>query len=163
MRNTKTDFNDEISVIGFLFLPFEWEICKRIWKTVLKNSGLVRAHKISKKKTAVHENSFAKTFFRFPNRTVKSKSMKFRFGFLNWNWPWGQISRRWNPFHDSLQNPKARFQNLNPDFSIERNLSLAKLSFGGFFILIKFIVHPRMPSFNRLFQRLSNAPTKQWI
>ena len=40
------------------FLPFDWEIRKRIWKTVLKNSGLARACIISsKKKTAVYENS----------------------------------------------------------------------------------------------------------
>ena len=64
-RNSKTDFNAEISVFGFSFLPFDWEIRKRIWKTVLKNSGLARARIISKKKTAVHENSFANPFLEF--------------------------------------------------------------------------------------------------
>ena len=29
-RNPKTDFNAEISVFGFSFLPFDWEIRKRI-------------------------------------------------------------------------------------------------------------------------------------
>ena len=29
-RNPKTDFNAEISVVGFSFLPFDWEIRKRI-------------------------------------------------------------------------------------------------------------------------------------
>ena len=42
---------------------------------------------ISKKKTAVHENSFANPFFGFPNRTVKRKSMKSGLRFLNWNPP----------------------------------------------------------------------------
>ena len=49
------------------FLPFDWEIRKGIWKTVLKNSGLVRACIISsKKKTAVYENSFANPLSDFP-------------------------------------------------------------------------------------------------
>ena len=49
------------------FLPFDWEIRKSIWKTVLKNSGLVRACIISsKKKTAVYENSFADPLSDFP-------------------------------------------------------------------------------------------------
>ena len=65
-RNPKTDFNAKISVFGFSFLPFDWEIRKRIWKTVLKNSGLARARIISKKKAAVHENSFANPFSDFP-------------------------------------------------------------------------------------------------
>ena len=56
----------EISVFGFSFLPFDWEIRKRVWKTVLKNSGLERARILSKKKTTVHENSFAKPFSDFP-------------------------------------------------------------------------------------------------
>ena len=57
----------EIYVFGFFFffLPFDWEIRKRVWKTVLKNSGLARARISSKKKTAVHENSFANPFSDF--------------------------------------------------------------------------------------------------
>ena len=65
-RNPKTDFNAEISVYGFSFLSFDWEIRKRIGKTVLKNSGLARARILSKKKTTVHENSFANPFSDFP-------------------------------------------------------------------------------------------------
>ena len=42
-------------------------------------------------------------------------------------------------------------------------LSLGKLSYGGLFNSIKLIVHPSMPIFNWLFQRLSNAPKLQWI
>ena len=55
-----------ISTLRCLFLDFLWEIWKRIWKTVLKNSGLARARIISKKKTAVHKNNFADPFFDFP-------------------------------------------------------------------------------------------------
>ena len=84
----------------FSFLLFDWEIRRRIWKTVVKNSGLARPRILSKKKTTVHENSFANPFFGFPNGTVKRKSMKSEFGFLNWNLPCGRISRRWNPFSD---------------------------------------------------------------
>ena len=65
-QNPKTDFNAEISVFGFSFLPFDWEIRKRIWKIVLKNSGLARARLSREKKTAVHENSFANPFTDFP-------------------------------------------------------------------------------------------------
>ena len=72
----------QLLLFGFSFLPFDWEICKRIRKIVLKNSGLACARIISKKKTAVHENSFANPFFGFPSRTVKRKSMKSGFGFL---------------------------------------------------------------------------------
>ena len=51
-----------MSLLGFPFFPFFWEIRKRIWKTVLKNSGLARPRIISKKKTkkrtftAVHKD-----------------------------------------------------------------------------------------------------------
>ena len=78
-RNPKTDFNAEISFFGFSFLPFDWEIRKRIWKTVLKNSGLARARIISKKKTSVHENSFSKTDFN-------AEISFFGFSFLPFDW-----------------------------------------------------------------------------
>ena len=84
----------------FFLLPFDWEIRKRIWKSVLKNSGLACARILSKKKTTVHENSFANPFSDFPIEWQKGKSKKSRFGFLNCNPPWGQFSRRWNPFSD---------------------------------------------------------------
>ena len=83
---------------------------KRIWKTVPKNSGLAHERIINKKNSAVHENSL-QILFRISHRTAKRKSMKSGFGFLNWNPPWGQISRRWNPFSDFVFVCKIR----NPD------------------------------------------------
>ena len=91
--NPKTDFNAEISVFGFSFFPFNREIRKKIWRTVLKNSGLARA-RVSSKKDRCSREQFCESFFGFPNRMVKRKSMKSGFGFLNWNPPWGRISRR---------------------------------------------------------------------
>ena len=55
--------------------------------------------------------------------------MKSGFGFLNWNPPWGRIS--WTDFSEvksvfgfrvRLGNPDLDFQNLNPDFPIEREI-----------------------------------------
>ena len=112
----KTDFNAEIFVFGFSFLPFDWEIRKRIWKTVLRNSGLACARIISKKKTAVHENSFANPFSDFPIERQKGKSKKSGFGFLNWNPPWGRISRRWNPFSDFAFSPLHTY--VSPNFTV---------------------------------------------
>ena len=71
----------------FSFLPFDWEIRKRIRKTVLRNSGLACTRIISKKKTAVQENSFANPFSDFPIEPQKGKSKKSGFGFLNWIHP----------------------------------------------------------------------------
>ena len=68
---------------GFPFLSFDWEIQKRIWKTVLRSSGIACTRIISKKKTAIHENSFANSFSDFPIERQKGKSKKFGFGFLN--------------------------------------------------------------------------------
>ena len=51
----------EISVFGFSFLTFNWEIQNRI-----KNSGLERAHIINKKNPVLQENSFANPFSDFP-------------------------------------------------------------------------------------------------
>ena len=45
--------------------------------TFLKNNSLARALTITKKKTTVHENSFAKPFSDFPIERQKGKSMKF--------------------------------------------------------------------------------------
>ena len=69
---------------GFPFLSFDWEIWKRICKTVLRNSSLACTRIISKKKTAVHENSFANPFSDFPIERQKGKSKKSGFGFLNY-------------------------------------------------------------------------------
>ena len=115
MRNPKTDFSTEISVFGVSFFLFDWEICKRIWKTVLKNNSLARSCIISKKKDHCSWEQFCKSFFGFPYRTLKRKSMKSGFGFLNWNPPSGWISWRWNPFSDFAFDCKIR----NLDFPIK--------------------------------------------
>ena len=86
--------------LGFPFLSFDWEIRKRICKTVLVNSGLLFTNYACACKTALPKNSFANPFSDFPIERQKGKSKKSRFGFLNWNPPWGRISRRWNPFSD---------------------------------------------------------------
>ena len=51
----RVDFNQEIQsgFRGFLFLPFDWEIRKRICKTILVNSGLLFANYACACKTAV--------------------------------------------------------------------------------------------------------------
>ena len=65
-RNPKNNFNAEISVFGFPFYHSIEKSEKGFEKTVLRNSGLPRACIISKKKTAVRENSFASPFSDFP-------------------------------------------------------------------------------------------------
>ena len=82
-RNAKTDFTSEKSVLRvdfnweiqlriswISFLPFDWEIRKRIRKTVLVNCGLRFASYACACKTAVPKDSFSNPFFGFPNRTV---------------------------------------------------------------------------------------------
>ena len=81
-ENPKTDFNAEISVFGFSFLRFDWEIRKRIWKTVLKNSSLARTRILSKKKTTVHENSFENPFSDFPIERLKGNPWNLDLDFL---------------------------------------------------------------------------------
>ena len=98
--------------------PFDWEIRQRIWKNFLKNRGLAQARIISKKKTAVHESSFANPFFGFPNRTVKRKSPNSGFGFLHWNLPWGRTSRRWNTFSDFAFDCKSEIGNSQSNASL---------------------------------------------
>ena len=63
---------------GFPFLSFDWEIRKRICKTVLMNSGLLFTNYACACKTAVRKDSFAKSFFGFPNRTTKREIQKIR-------------------------------------------------------------------------------------
>ena len=86
MRNPKTDFNAEIFVFESPFFPFFGEIWKRIWKTVLLNSSLARASIISKKKTTVHDNSFANPFSDFGGR-VRLQNLKSAFQNLNPHFP----------------------------------------------------------------------------
>ena len=47
---------------GFLFLPFDWEIRKRICKTILVNSSLLFANYAGACKTAVLKDSFSNPF-----------------------------------------------------------------------------------------------------
>ena len=54
------------------FLPFDWEIRKRICKTVLVNSGFLVDNYACAYKTAVLKDSFSNPFCGFPNRTVKT-------------------------------------------------------------------------------------------
>ena len=67
-------FNAEV-MLRYLFLIFIFtlrlENPKRIWKTVLKNSGLARKHIINKKNIAVHENSLANPFLDFSSNGKK--------------------------------------------------------------------------------------------
>ena len=67
-----------ISTLRYLFLDsfslrFFWGKSEKRFEKVLKNSGLVRARIISKKKTTVHENSFANPFLDFPIERLKGK------------------------------------------------------------------------------------------
>ena len=68
---------------GFAFLSFDWEIRKRICKTVLVNSGLLFTNYACACKTAVPKDSFANPFSDFPIERQKGKSKKSGFGFLN--------------------------------------------------------------------------------
>ena len=51
---------------GFPFLSFDWEIRKRICKTVLVNSGLLFTNYACACKTAVPKDSFSNPFSDFP-------------------------------------------------------------------------------------------------
>ena len=54
------------SFFGFPFLSFDWEIRKRIYKTVLVNSGLLFTNYAFACKTAVPKDSFSNPFSYFP-------------------------------------------------------------------------------------------------
>ena len=95
-RNPKTDFTSnksvlmvdfdyeiQIWILWISFLPFDWEIRKRICKSILVNSGLLFANYACACKTAVFQ-----ILFGFPKKKEKRKGMK------------EQISPRWNPFSD---------------------------------------------------------------
>ena len=123
--NPKTDFTFEKSVFGVDFnqetqirfhgfpsLPFDWDIRKRICKTILLNSGLLFVDFACACKTAVLKNCFSNPFSDYAKNRKEKKSQKrylsvaIRF----------RISR-------SIANPKCRFYNLTPDFPFERGLS----------------------------------------
>ena len=94
------------------FLPFDWEIRKRICKSVLVNSGLLFANYACACKTAVLKNSFSNPFSDFPierkneNPKTDISALKSVFGFR---------------VRLEIRNPD--FENLNPDFPIERTLN----------------------------------------
>ena len=97
---------------------------KKIWKTFLKNSGLARARIISKKKTAVHDNSFANPFSDFPIEREKWNPWNPHLDFLieihrEDEFLGGEIRFRISRL---VAKSEIRISNLNPDFSIERNL-----------------------------------------
>ena len=74
IAKSKTDLIAEISVLRFHFFRFLFfagggvgrKSDKGIDKQFLTNSRLTHARIISKKKTSVHENSFANPFLDFP-------------------------------------------------------------------------------------------------
>ena len=74
-RNPKTDFTSEKSVLRVDFqiriswssvLPFDWEIRKRICKTILVNIGFLFTNYACACKTAVLKDSFPNRFSDFP-------------------------------------------------------------------------------------------------
>ena len=69
-------------------------------------TAVLHAHTYLAKRRPLFTSIVLQILFGFPNRTVKGKSMKSEFGFLNWNPPWGRISRRWNQFSDSSMSLK---------------------------------------------------------
>ena len=61
------DFDAEISVFGFAFLSFDWAIRKNGFEKLFLRTAVLHAHsQLAKKKTAVHESSFANPFSDFP-------------------------------------------------------------------------------------------------
>ena len=106
-RNPKTDFISEKSVLrvkGWIriswisFLPLDWEIRKRICKTILVNSGLLFANYACTCKTTVLQDSLSNPFSDFP------------------------IERYKRNLKTDISNPKSGFYDLNPDFPIESTL-----------------------------------------
>ena len=63
---------------GFPFLSFDWEIRKRICKTVLVNSGLLFTNYACACKTAVPRDSFSNPFSDFPIEQQKAEIQKIR-------------------------------------------------------------------------------------
>ena len=111
---------------GFPFLSFDWEIRKRICKTVLLNSGLLFTNYACACKTAVPKDSFS-ILFRISQSNGKKENpttpdLDFLIeihpedGFLGGEIRFG--------FRVRLGNPDLDFEKLNPDFPIERTLNL---------------------------------------
>ena len=65
MKKSKSEF------FFISFLPFDWEIRKRICKTVLVNSGLLFANYACACKTAVLKNSFSNPLADFQKQIFR--------------------------------------------------------------------------------------------
>ena len=102
------------------------EIRKRIWKTVLKNSSLASARIISKKRRPLFTRTVLQSLFRFFQSNGKKEIHEIRIWISklksNLRTDFSEVKSVFG-FRVRLQNPKSRFQNLNPDFLIERNLN----------------------------------------
>ena len=121
-RNPKTDFTLEKSVLRvdfnleiqiriswISFLPFDWEIRKRICKTVLVNSGLLFANYVCACKTVVLKDSISNPFSDFQSNG-KNENLK------------TDISALTNP---GVFRVRLQIRNLNPHFPIECTLRFA--------------------------------------
>ena len=99
------DFIAEISVFGFPFYHSFRKSEKGFEKLSLKyvQQSCMRKHN-KQKEDRYSLEEFAIAFFRFHHRTVKRKSLKSWFGFLNWN------RLRWNPFLDSHLIAKSKIR-----------------------------------------------------
>ena len=119
-RNPKTDFTSNKSVLmvdfdyeiliwtlWISFLPFDWEIRKRICKTILVNSGLLFANDACACKTAVFE-----ILFRISQKKRKEREWKNRYLIVEIRF---QISR-------SIANQKSWLWNLKLNFHIKGTL-----------------------------------------
>ena len=74
------------------------EIWKRVWKTVLKNSSFACACMFSRKKTTVHDNSFANPFSDFKNHSKKGNPCIWDLDVISdihLSSAWGRISQGW--------------------------------------------------------------------
>ena len=73
-----SDFNQEIQtrISQTSFLPFDWEIRKRIRKTAFVNNGLLFANCACACMTAVLKDSFSNQFFRISQSNGKNANPK---------------------------------------------------------------------------------------
>ena len=129
LGNLDLDFKIPISTLrscwdicfGFPFLPFDWEIWKRIWKTVLKNSGLVHACIINKKNTLLLQILFRISQW---NGKKEIQEIPIWISYLKstLRTDFSEVKSVFG-FRVRLQNLKSKFQNQHLDFPIERNPS----------------------------------------
>ena len=149
-RNPKTDFTLEKSVLRvdfnleiqiriswISFLPFDWEIRKRICKTVLVNSGLLFANYVCACKTVVLKDSISNPFSDFQSNG-KNENLK------------TDISALTNP---GVFRVRLQIRNLNPHFPIECTLRFASKFVS--FILPVSVVFLSISLFCFLYQRVS--------